>query len=936
MSRLHAAAAAAAAAASHYGSNRTVLATLLLVLTTCITPNLAVSLPRSETGLPSQAHARTASSTSPPAGDRERISLNQGWRFQRWETNPDGLTYDNTNRTDQANLTLQVLKPWILPCANEFIADASNWHPQPDASAGPPPGGNVSFLQPGFDDSAWPAVTLPHDWAIAGPFYTDPDNPVVSASMGRLPSQGVGWYRRNLSWTQDEAESGRLAYLDVDGAMSYAIVWLNGYLVGGWPYPYNSFRLDLTPYLKDGDDNLLAIRLDNPNESSRWYPGGGLYRNVWLTKTDPVHVGHYGTFITTSDVSSDSAAVHISVNIDNLGQSASAVEVQTAIYEYDSDTKAAGSQVAAFPSTTWDLSVHGTQSINSSTTVQSPKLWFPGPEAQPNLYVATTRLYVNGSQVDTYTTRFGIRAIEYNPDKGLLVNGQHVSIQGVNQHHDLGALGAAFNVRAAQRRFELLQEMGGNAMRMSHNPPAPELLDLADEMGFMVLDEIFDCWQIDKLDNDFHLIFDDWHEADLRSMARRDRNHASIILWSYGNEVGEQKTGDAGAAISAELRDILEEEDPTRLSSASSNSATPDLPWSQVVEMFYLNYQGAGIRNTVAYSNLSGIRLPPMYPEYHGNFSDKMMLSSESAAAVDTRGVYFFPVTEYNSAPVNDSSGGNYTAQLISAYALYSDNFGSSPDKVFGSQDENPYAAGEFVWAGLDYLGEPSPYNSRSSYYGILDLAGFKKDRFYLYQSRWRPDVRTAHIVPHWTWPERKGLVTPVHVFSGADTAELFLNGTSLGTRTRAEGEYRFRWDEVVYQPGELSVITFKDNEVWANASIKTAGNAAKVNLTVDRTEISADGLDLAFVTATVVDDKGNVVPRANDAITFSIDGSGDIVATDNGDPTDYTVFPSLQRNAFNGLAMAIVRATAGGAGSLTVSATADGLEVGTVAVEST
>lgn len=899
--------------------------TLLVLLASIITtPSHALSLPRTS----------TTTNSSSSASDRERTSLNQNWRFHRWETNPDGLTYDN--RSDQVNITnLQILKPWILPHANEFIPNPSNWYQAPAAL---PPGGNVSFLQPDFDDSAWATVTLPHDWAIAGPFYTDPDDPVVSGSMGRLPSQGVGWYRRNLSWTQDEADAGRLAYLDIDGAMSYALVWLNGQLVGGWPYPYNSFRLDLTPYLKDGDDNLLAIRLDNPNESSRWYPGGGIYRNVWLTKTEPVHVGHYGTFITTSDVSSDSATVQISVNVDNRGQLASTVEVQTTIYEYDNTTKAAGTQVAEFPATTLDLPANGTQSLNSSTVVQTPKLWFPGPAAaQPNLYLATTRLYVNGTQVDTYTTRFGIRSVEYNPDQGLLINGEHVLIQGVNQHHDLGALGAAFNVRAAQRRFELLQEMGGNAMRMSHNPPAPELLDLADEMGFLVLDEIFDCWQLGKVANDFHLIFDDWHEADLRNMARRDRNHASVVLWSYGNEVGEQQTGDAGAAINAELRDILDEEDPTRLKSASQNSATPNLPWSQVVEGFYLNYQGAGIRDIIPYSNLTGIRLPPMYPEYKGNFSDKMMLSSESAAAVDSRGVYFFPVTEYVSAPVNDTDGGgNSTEQLINAYALYTDNFGSSPDKVFGSQDENPYAAGEFVWAGLDYLGEPSPYNSRSSYYGILDIAGFRKDRFYLYQSRWNADVQVAHIVPHWTWPERIGLVTPVHVFSAADTAELFLNGTSLGTKTRAEGEYRFRWDDVVYQPGELSVVTYKNNQTWANASVKTAGSPAKLQLTVDRAQISADGLDLAFVTATVVDASGNVVPRANDAITFSVDGPGEVVATDNGDQTDYTVFPSPQRDAFNGLALAIVRATAGDPGSLTISATADGLGPGTVAVVST
>lgn len=915
------------------------------------------------------ALALPSNNTGRGGSDRQRISLNQGWRFQRWETNPDGLAYDD-NRSDYNNTNVQVLKPWILPTANAFIANASKWYQPPNDD---PPGADVTYLQPGFDDSAWQAVTLPHDWAIAGPFYTDPDDPVVSASMGRLPSHGVGWYRRNISWAWPADADGnpeqRQAYLDIDGAMSYAVVWLNGHLVGGWPYPYNSFRLDLTPYLHEGDDNVLAIRLDNPNASSRWYPGGGLYRNVWLATTAPVHVGQYGTFVTTRDVSADMATVELSVTVDNRGRrAASAVEVQTTIYDYNNTTKAAGDQVVAeFARESLNLPASGTQTINSSTVVQAPKLWFPGPgaAAQPNLYVATTRLYVNNSQVDTYETRFGIRAVEYDAGRGLLVNGQRVDIQGINLHHDLGALGAAFNTRAAERRLEHLRDMGSNAVRTAHNPPAPELLDLADAMGFLVLDEVFDCWQAPKVENDWHLVFDDWHEADLRSMARRDRNHPSVVLWGYGNEVGEQGTGTAGAALSATLRDMLHEEDPTRLKSASQNAATPDLPWSDVAEGFYLNYQGAGIRDTAAYAHLSGIRLPPMYPFYRGNFSDKLMLSSESAAAVDARGVYLFPVAADASAPVNDTNGGGDAArQLISAYGLYTDNFGSSPDKVFGAQDANGYAAGEFVWAGVDYLGEPSPYNSRSSYYGILDLAGFRKDRFYLYQARWHPDEARAapHIVPHWTWPERVGLVTPVHVFAGAaagDTAELFLNGTSLGTRTLGAGQYRFRWDDVVYQPGELSVVvTHKDDNnqtsVTSTASVTTAGPAARVQLTVDRAEIKRvdDGsggsdTDLAFVTATVVDVRGNVVPRASDAITFSVTTDGgqhgaEIVATDNGDPTDYTVFSSPRRNAFNGLALAIVRATATTGGSqgaslgrslITVSATADGLEAGTVVV---
>lgn len=862
------------------------------------------------------------------ATNRERISLNQDWRFIRFEENPDGLTYDI--RPDQVNLTLEVLKPWILPHANEFIANASNQYETP---GGQPPGGNVSYLQRDLDDSSWEAVTLPHDWAISGPFYTG-DDPVVEGGMGRLPVQGVGWYRRNISWTQTEADASTQAFLDIDGATSYAIVWLNGELVGGWPYPYNSWRLDLTPYLKPGDDNLLAIRLDNPNQSSRWYPGAGLYRNVWLTKTAPVHVGHYGTQITASDVSSDSAALELVVQLKNAGSTAQEIKLSTNVYVFDPNTGSTGAQVASFSNTSQTLASNASASFNISTTIQKPLLWNPYPAGDPNLYVAVTYVSLaDGTGIDTYTTQFGIRSVNYTGDNGLLVNGARVPIQGVNDHHDLGAIGTAFNVRAAQRQLEILREMGVNAIRMSHNPPAPELLDLTDRMGFIVLDEIFDCWQLKKTDNDFHLIWDDWHEADLRNMARRDRNHPSVIFWSYGNEVGEQATGESGAAINMKLRDILAQEDPTRHSSASQNSALPNYTWSGVVEQFYLNYQGAGIRNTVAYSNLVGITTQPQYPVYHAAYPEKMILSSESASAFSSRGTFVFPVTNYTSAPANATSGEDAANLLVSAYELYTAGFGSSPDKVFLSQDENPYVAGEFVWSGFDYLGEPSPYDDRSSYSGIVDLAGFPKDRFYLYQARWRPELKMAHILPHWTWPERVGLITPVHVFSAADTAELFLNNVSLGIKQRGEFEYRFRWDDVVYQPGELRVVTSKGNESWASASVQTAGDAAGIELSADRLTIHGDGVDLTYITASVVDASGNVVPRANNSMTFSVDGPGELVATDNGYPADYTPFPSATRNAFSGLALAIVRGTSGTQGTLTVTANAEGLQQGAVKV---
>ncbi|KXH35344.1 beta-galactosidase [Colletotrichum simmondsii] len=860
-------------------------------------------------------------SSTPTTGGRERVSINKGWRFWRSEFNPDGLIYDQ--RPDLENLTdTFALKPWILPSANDFINDPAKHYERP----GSEPSRNVSYASASFDDAAWESVNLPHDWAIAGPFYTEED-PIIGGGMGRLPVHGVGWYRRSLTVTPED--EGKSIFLDVDGAMSYAMVWLNGYLVGGWPYPYNSFRLDLTAHLKTGQDNVLAIRLDNPPDSARWYPGGGIYRNVWLTKVSPVHVAQWGTYIVTKDVSSESATVDLVVEVENKGDSDQDVEVSTEIHLLDASTGKPGAKVAEFPSSSTSVTAGSKAQVNGSTTVTSPFLWGPPPTQKPNRYVAVTRVTVAGAVVDTYETRFGIRTVTYDANRGLLVNGEHVLIQGVNNHHDLGAIGAAFNTRAAERQLEVLEELGCNAIRMSHNPPAPELLELTDSRGFLVMDEVFDSWYRNKTANDFHLIFEDWHEADLRAMMRRDRNHASVIMWSFGNEVSEQQIGDPGTVPALELHGIVGEEDPTRPSTASMNFAKPNMSFPTAMDVLSLNYQGEGIRDTPNYSFLPGVRTHPLYADFHEAFPDKMILSSETASALSTRGTYMFPVTGDTGAPVNDTSGGNSTSQQVSAYELYSANFGSSPDKVFKAQDTHPFVAGEFVWTGWDYLGEPTPYyTARSSYSGIIDLAGFKKDRFFLYQARWRPDVKFAHVLPHWNWPEdRVGEVTPVHVFTSADEAELFVNGVSQGRQTRAELTYRFRWDNVVYEPGEIRVATYKDGAEWAETTVRTVGASAKLRGSADRTTIKADGVDLSFVTVEVLDANGDVVRFAEDEITFSVSGPGEIVATDNGDPADLVAFPSLVRKAYSGLVLAIVRSEEGVAGDITVTASGAGLE---------
>ncbi|SPO06310.1 uncharacterized protein DNG_08999 [Cephalotrichum gorgonifer] len=855
---------------------------------------------------------------------RERISFNENWRFHRTEFQTDDLAYDyRPDISLSSNAT--ILKPWILASGNEFIKDPANRHVRPDGH----PGGDAPIVQLDFNDSDWESVTLPHDWAIQGPFYTEED-PIIGGGMGRLPVHGVGWYRNRV--TLAPADKGKKIYLDIDGAMSYAIVWLNGNLVGGWPYGYNSFRLDLTPYLEEGEDNQLAIRLDNPPDSARWYPGGGLYRNVWITKTDPTHVALFGTFVTSKDVSKKSATVDLSVRIDN-GPEKRTIRVEADVYEISAKSGKIGKKVAEFPSQKIELSSSDSQSVSLSTQVKNPKLWGPPPTQTPSIHAAVIRLYDGKDLVDTYETRFGIRDINFTGE-GLLINGERVQIRGVNQHHDLGALGAAFNIRAAKRQLDILRELGSNAIRMSHNPPATELLEMTDAMGFLVIDEIFDSWQKKKTISDFHLIFDDWYEPDLRAFMRRDRNHPSVIGWSVGNEVGEQHDDEAGAVVARRVVAVAKDEDTTRPITASMNFAKPDMPFPPTMDIVSLNYQGEGIRDSPAYSHLTGITTSPQYPAFHDKFPDKLIFSSESAAALSTRGTYIFPVTDGISAPVNETSGGNKAAEYVSSYELYSADFGSSPDKVFRAQDNNSFVAGEFVWSGFDYIGEPTPYYSglsRSSYFGIIDLAGFPKDRFYLYQSRWRPDLKMAHILPHWNWPERVGQVTPVHVFTSGDEAELFLNGKSLGRQKKAEFQYRFRWDDVEYQAGELKVVAYKNGERWAEDSVRTTGPASQLRLSSDADNVAADGKDLVFVTLEVVDEKRYVVSDAQNTVTFAVDGPGELVATDNGKPNDVTPFPSKERNAFNGLALAIVRAT--GKGKITISATGNGLQTGKVVV---
>jgi beta-galactosidase len=833
---------------------------------------------------------------------RQRLSLNADWRFQK-----------DDPRGSEGLLTYDKIKDWVTATGNEFVE--SNAAKRLPASGDL--GGGVAYTLRDFDDRGWRRLDLPHDWGIEGPFRQE-----YPGETGKLPWWGVGWYRKHFAVSPQDV--GKQFYLDIDGAMAYATVWLNGDFVGGWPYGYASFELNLTPYIKPGADNVIAIRLDNPPDSSRWYPGGGIYRNVWLVKTAPVHVGHWGTYVTTPEITRSAATVNLTASLDNNSASAESVMVNTQVYEHGNSRNPIASSAPA------NIKIAaGASNMNTMTIrIDHPRLW---SLKQPNLYTAVTIITQNGKLIDRYATVFGIRTVKFDVDHGFFLNGEHIRLNGVCDHHDLGPLGAAINTRALERQIELLQEMGVNAIRTSHNPPAPELLDLCDRMGIVVMDEAFDAWHRGKKKNDYHLLFDDWHEKDMRAQVRRDRNHPSVILWSTGNEIGEQGN-EEGHKIAAELTRIVHEEDLTRPATVGANDLNAGYNgFQKTIDVFGYNYK------------------PTEYGKFRQANPAIPLFASETASTVSSRGEYFFPVSD-------DKSKGRADFQ-VSSYDLYAPRWATPPDTEFRGQDEFPFAAGEFVWTGFDYLGEPTPYGedsrtllnftdpaaqeqiarelkeqgkikvpSRSSYFGIIDLCGFKKDRFYIYQARWRPEFPMAHILPHWNWPERVGQVTPVHVYTSGDEAELFLNGRSLGRKKRARYEYRLRWDDVKYEPGELKVVSYKNGKPWAEDVMRTTGPAAKVTMTPDRAGIKADGDDLSFVTVRITD-KGNLlVPRAKNRVHFELTGPGEIVAVDNGDATNLESFQSKELNAYNGMLLVIVRTKAGKAGQIRLKALSEGL----------
>lgn len=778
------------------------------------------------------------------------------------------------------------------------------------------PGGQTP-AEVDFDESAWRTLNVPHDWGIEGPFRDD-----LPGDTGKLPWKGIGWYRKHYS--VPAGDQGKRIFIDFDGAMANARVWLNGHEVGGWPYGYQPFRLELAPHVKFGSENVVAVRLDTAHWGSRWYPGAGLFRNVWLVKTNPVHVGHWGVYVTTPSISNEKGIARMIVAVDNQSQQDAEISVRSDVIEFGDG--AVGKRVASSPPAGYTIGAGADGLADTTVTVPNPRRW---DLAKPSLYVARITVRQGERVVDVYDQPFGYRTIEFTPRHGFKLNGRRVPLYGTCNHHDLGPLGAALNLRALERQLEILKQMGCNALRTSHNPPAPELLDLADRLGFVVMVEAFDCWKRGKAPGDYSRLFDEWHAKDLQAMVRRERNHPSVIMWSIGNEIAEQN----GPTLAKQFRDIVHAEDPTRPVTAGCNNARAGMNGFQTaVDVFGLNY------NLWAY---------PRILNHRGN-EQKPIYTSESSSCVSSRGEYFFPVKRGRDSQANFQ---------VSSYGVDAPPRAQPPDEVFEALDKNPAFFGEFVWTGFDYLGEPTPYNSdvtnllnfsdpekcaemkkqldalgklkvpsASSYFGIVDLCGFKKDRFFIYQARWRPELPMAHILPHWNWADRVGQATPVHVYTSGDEAELFQDGKSLGRKNRGPYEYRLKWDDVIYHPGMLEVVAYRQGKEWARDNVKTTGSPSQLLLSVDRPEIKADGLDLAFVTVTIADPEGLTLPRSHNLVQFEIGGPGEIVAVGNGDATSHEPFQAKQRSAYNGLCQVIVSGRSGQPGAIVLKTRSEGL----------
>ncbi len=765
--------------------------------------------------------------------------------------------------------------------------------------------------KPDYNDAKWQSVSIPHDWAIYGPFSRDYDlqkvavkqNMETQASVktgrtGGLPYIGIGWYRRPLNIEAFDSSKQRATLL-FDGAMSEAQVYINGKKAIFWPYGYNSFFCDITPLVsKDGKGNTIAVRLENRSQSSRWYPGAGLYRNVHLIVTNDTHIPVWGTYITTPHVEKAFATVRLKTSVDNISKDAK-LKLETRIFD------AEGKEVAS--RTTTECTPEG-QPDEQNFLVENPKLWSP---ESPSLYEARTILYINGVACDNYITRFGIRSVEVVAQKGFFLNGVNRKFQGVCLHHDLGPLGAAVNRSAIRHQLVMLKEMGCDAVRTSHNMPAPELVELCDSMGLMVMVEPFDEWDMAKCENGYHRYFGQWAERDMVNMLHNYRNHPSVVMWSIGNEVPTQWNAQ-GYKVASFLQSICHREDPTRPVTCGMDQVSAVLSNGFAAQ---LDVPGFNYRVN-------------RYEEAYNKLPQGVVLGSETSSTVSSRGVYKFPAALKADAKYDDHQSSSYDTEYCS--------WSNIPDDDLAMAEDHPWTMGQFVWTGFDYLGEPSPYDTdawpnHSSMFGIIDLASIPKDRYYLYRSVWNKKDATLHILPHWTWTGREGQNIPVFVYTSYPEVELFVNGISQGRKkkdnTSRLGRYRLCWNEVTYQPGKLRVVAYNANgEKVAEETVKTAGKPHHLELSVDRDVLTANGEDLCYVTVRAVDQDGNLCPTDNRLVEFKVNGAGTFKATANGDACSLDLFHLPKMHLFSGQCTAIIQ-SGRTAGTIKLTATAKGLK---------
>jgi beta-galactosidase len=764
-------------------------------------------------------------------------------------------------------------------------------------------GDHREAFRPGFDDSRWEEVSVPHDWAIRGPFIRDGDG-----STGKLPWRGEGWYRRELE--VPESWAGRRVYLVFDGVMAFPRAWVNGQEVGSWDYGYTSFYLDVTPQIVPGGRNVLAVHADTRKHDSRWYPGGGIYRKVQMVAVDPVHVDVWGTFVSTPIVQPHYASVRIRTAVRNGSGASEEVTLEQVILNAEGREVARGEAVDT-------LGAGATRELEVDVPLTNPRRW---DIQDPVLYTARTTVRAGGSVRDVYDTPFGVRTIRFDPDHGFWLNDRRVQLQGVNLHHDHGPLGAAFYPRAMERKLEIMKSMGVNAIRTSHNAEAPEVLALADSMGLLVFNEIFDKYD-GKADITPETDFEEFAHRNVRNFVRRDRNHPSVFLWSVGNEIGDvQWNVDGGFHKLHTMVNYVRKYDPTRpVTLVNDNAEAP-------------------VRRAFDYYDVLSWNYSRRWALARQMEPNKAVVISESASTLSTRGFYELPLPDDPTA---------FTSSLqVSSYDLNAPWWAEVLDDDFMWQQQEPYIAGEFVWTGFDYLGEPTPYfneamdefgygpeaASRSSYFGAVDLVGIPKDRFWLYRTQWLPEETTAHIVPHWNWPDRVGEPVPVFVYTNGDCAELFLNGVSQGvdckdpTSDVSIERSRLIWPAVVYEPGELRAVAFREGAVIGEASVRTAGDPAAIQLSPDRTRLQADGLDLSYILIEAFDREGRPAPLAQGRVHLEIEGPGRIAGVGNGNPQSFEPFQAEWVDLFYGKAMLILGA-GHEMGVVRVRATSDGLE---------